>query len=574
MPMQIPESLAKLQDRFSALLGCAPDERPHVVMDMLRRNPSESAGYWLQLVVSTGIATLGLVLGSTAVIIGAMLIAPLMGPIVGFGMGLAVGSPFLVLRSGARVLLSVVLVIGCSALLTRMLPFHEINPEIASRTTPTALDLVTAGFCALAGVYATMRRSPDMATTAAGTSIGISLVPPLCTSGFGVGTLSSAIAGGAALLFLTNFAAIVVVGTVAFAMAGFHRENVHAAEASTVTEVQDSPIIQSLAKRLGEWFKGPWLRLMMPLVLLAAVYIPLRAALDEVVWEVRVRAEAQSVVSKLSRRVIESRVRVERHEVEVLVVLLGTAAEAEAARSSLDASLRSVAGAGVTPRVEVMAVPDAAAFAGLEAAIHKPILMQKPPEPALPERVELLRAALQKEVAGRFPSASGGKILSVGIDLLGDTVRLEIIHLGAPIGVAGVEMLEKELSQVLEKPVKVQTLFFPPGEQTPEGDDPMGWLMRLSEPIVASRRVSGLSVCAVQPKLDVVDAKKKKGDAQNGKNHVSSKTAAVLELMDQWLSGHPRASVTVVEGGVLSLKFIEGSCPPVTPPPKPEIEGK
>ncbi len=222
------ESIAKVQDKLSILLGCTPEERPQVVADMLRRNPSESAGYWLQLIVSAGMATLGLVLGSTAVIIGAMLIAPLMGPIVGFGMGLAVGSPFLVLRSGGRVLLSAFIVVLSSSLLTRMLPFHEINAEISNRTTPTVLDLLIAAFCALAGVYATMRRSADIATTAAGTSIGISLVPPLCASGFGLGILSWSIAGGAALLFLTNFVAIVAVGTIAFALSGFHRENVHA----------------------------------------------------------------------------------------------------------------------------------------------------------------------------------------------------------------------------------------------------------------------------------------------------------------------------------------------------------
>jgi hypothetical protein len=66
-------SLADLQDRLSTLLGCTPDQRSAVISNMLRHSPSEATGYWLQLFVAAGIATLGLVLGSTAVVIGAML---------------------------------------------------------------------------------------------------------------------------------------------------------------------------------------------------------------------------------------------------------------------------------------------------------------------------------------------------------------------------------------------------------------------------------------------------------------------------------------------------------------------
>lgn len=161
-----------------------------MVKDMLHRDPKEAMSYWLQLVVSVGIATLGLVVGSAAVVIGAMLVAPLMTPIVGLAMGLATGSPFLVLRSSGRVLLSVGVAVGGAALITVLLPFHELNAEIAGRTTPTVLDLLTAAFCALAGVYASLRPGSDTATTAAGTSIGISLVPPLCASGYGLGTLA------------------------------------------------------------------------------------------------------------------------------------------------------------------------------------------------------------------------------------------------------------------------------------------------------------------------------------------------------------------------------------------------
>jgi hypothetical protein len=132
----------------------------------------------------------------------------------------------LVLRSVGRIVLSVLVAIGGAATITFLLPFHEINAEIASRTSPTVLDLITAGFCALAGVYASLRPGSETATTAAGTSISISLVPPLCASGYGFGTLNSTIAAGASLLFLTNLVAIVVVGTLTFVASGFNQGDI------------------------------------------------------------------------------------------------------------------------------------------------------------------------------------------------------------------------------------------------------------------------------------------------------------------------------------------------------------
>jgi uncharacterized hydrophobic protein (TIGR00271 family) len=170
-----PISFTRMQDTLVRLLGNTVEGRPLLVSGMLRRDAREATSYWLQLVVSVGIATLGLVVGSTAVVIGAMLIAPLMGPIVGLAMGLSTGSPFLVLRSAGRIALSVIVAVGGAAVITLLLPFHELNTEISTRSSPTVLDLTTAAFCALAGVYAALRPGSDTAATAAGTSIGISL---------------------------------------------------------------------------------------------------------------------------------------------------------------------------------------------------------------------------------------------------------------------------------------------------------------------------------------------------------------------------------------------------------------
>src|SRR5689334_906441 len=129
-----PPVLVRLQDRLVRLLGNSAEGRPAAVANMLRRDAAEATSYWLQLVVSVGIATLGLVVGSSAVVIGAMLIAPLMGPIIGLAMALAAGPPFLVLRSAGRIGLSVLVAVGGAAGVTLMLPFHELNAEISARS--------------------------------------------------------------------------------------------------------------------------------------------------------------------------------------------------------------------------------------------------------------------------------------------------------------------------------------------------------------------------------------------------------------------------------------------------------
>ena len=412
------QSLLGLQDRLVRLLGNSVEGRQQLVAGMLHRNASEATSYWLQLVVSIGIATLGLVVGSSAVVIGAMLIAPLMVPIVGLAMGLATGSPFLVLRSAGRVGLSVVVAIGGAAVITMMVPFHELNAEISARTSPTVLDLITAGFCALAGVYASLRPGSDTAATAAGTSIGISLVPPLCASGYGFGTSAWSVAGGAALLFLTNLVAIVVVGTVAFVAAGFNRVELATIEhEELVGEGKDAPIARALALRLSHLFESRWgsaLRFLMPFVLLAAVYLPLRRALNEVAWEVRSRAAVRESIAKVRSRVVQSRVHVERHEIEVVVVLLGKTDDADVTRKRLKSEISHAS--GVVPHIEVLAVPDANAFAGLESTLIKPHLVEGQPVTALPtpdEQMNAARTRVRTTVESFWATTAAGEPLAI-----------------------------------------------------------------------------------------------------------------------------------------------------------------
>lgn len=548
-----PEHLAvgalhRAQDRLLRLLGSGVERRSAIVKSMLHRDANESLSYWLQLVVSIGIATLGLVVGSAAVIIGAMLVAPLMTPIVGIAMGLATGSPFLVLRSGGRILLSVCVAVGGAASITLLLPFHELNPEIAARTSPTVLDLLTAAFCAIAGVYAALRPGSDTATTAAGTSIGISLVPPLCASGYGLGTVGWSVFGGAALLFLTNLVAIVAVGTVAFLMAGFSRVDVTTLEREELADGEDSPVARRLARRLARLFEsrvGPALRLAMPFVLLAAVYVPLRRALDEVAWEVKVRGAVRTALSEEPRPVVESRAQVARHTVDVVVVLLGRAQDAEATRTRLKESIQRVA--GVVPSVEVVAVPDAKAFAGLETSLltSHAVPAAPPPRP-VGERAAEAGEEVRQRLLELWPGQTGGHLLAMTIESASDEkLRLRVVHQGPNLDRAAREIVDKSLSKELGREVEVIAVSLPLEALTRARGD-LDFVTRVGGLVSAARLLPEATLCLVRP--DAVDSKRlPRGDAQ------------LAAAVDRALEG--ASAVVTREGAEFSLQLVVGACP-------------
>lgn len=535
---------AQTQDRLFQLLGNGTDARSQLVAAMLRRDAREATSYWLQLVVSVGIATLGLVVGSAAVVIGAMLVAPLMGPIVGLAMGLATGSPFLVIRSSGRIVFSVLVAVGGAAIITLLLPFHETNAELAARASPTALDLVTAAFCALAGVYASLRPGSDTTTTAAGTSIGISLVPPLCACGYGVGTEAWRAAGGAGLLFLTNLVAIVVVGTVAFLAAGFNQVDPVAVEAAEVGQAEGS-LARVLASRLNPLFAsrwGPALRLAMPFLLLAAVYVPLRRALDEVAWQVRVRSAVRDVIAREPLRVVQSRVRVERHEVEIVVVLLATTAEADIVRTRMSAEVRQAS--GVAPRIEILAVPDASAFAGLESTLLAPkALPAAPPPPTESEQLAAAQARVRSAVQSLWPADAAGEPLSVDVGAAqGDPIRIRVVHLGAALAPDGLEALRRSLRARLGRDAHVVDVDVPTAElDRREGD--FVFVTRVVAGLQATAGLSSVHVCVARPAAG---------------RRASGADAELARALEQALAGRP--NVTVAQTGAWTVRFSLSGC--------------
>lgn len=175
--------------------------------------------FFVMLIASSMIASFGLIANSIAVIIGAMLVSPLMTPIFGIALGMLRGKPGLLLTALWCEALGVVLAIA-SAYLVGMpqLTFGEATTEMLARTQPSLLDLLVAVFAGFAGAYAMVdeRVSPALP----GVAIATAIVPPLSTCGLCLSLGAWYGAGGALLLFLANFVAILVVALLTFWASG------------------------------------------------------------------------------------------------------------------------------------------------------------------------------------------------------------------------------------------------------------------------------------------------------------------------------------------------------------------
>jgi uncharacterized hydrophobic protein (TIGR00271 family) len=185
----------------------------------IRRSTRPSTDFFILIALSSMIASLGLILSSPAVVIGAMLVAPLMSPIVGTGLAVVLGDArFLRLALGAVTRgVGVAILVGVVAGLAHL--NQPLTPELMARTQPSLLDLGVALFSGMAGGYALSRSTAAGALP--GVAIAAALVPPLATIGisFTTGHFSEAL--GAFLLFFTNFVAISSATALVFIVLGF-----------------------------------------------------------------------------------------------------------------------------------------------------------------------------------------------------------------------------------------------------------------------------------------------------------------------------------------------------------------
>lgn len=177
-----------------------------------------STHYVFMTLMSAGIAVLGLLLSSPAVVIGAMLISPLMGPIMGIGFAIATFDSRELRRTAATLVVGIALAIGFCALIVMLSPLKSVTAEIAARTRPNLFDFLVALFSGLAGSYAMIRGRHG---TIVGVAIATAIMPPLAVIGFGVATFNGTVLFGSALLFFTNLMTIAVTAAVLARLYGF-----------------------------------------------------------------------------------------------------------------------------------------------------------------------------------------------------------------------------------------------------------------------------------------------------------------------------------------------------------------
>ncbi len=217
------ETMSFLREWFSRR-DVGDTMRATVVDNLFFEGPDhvqKQVGFWVLLVLSVAIATLGIMADSTAVVIGAMLVAPLMTPIMGVSVAIVNGWPRRVSLSFATIAGGVAVSIGVAWILAAWVPQLvpiAANSQIQSRISPTMVDLLIAIAAGAAGAYATIDKRVSSSIT--GVAIAVALVPPLGVVGIMLKAGEYGDAGGAFLLFLTNLVAIILTASVVFVVGG------------------------------------------------------------------------------------------------------------------------------------------------------------------------------------------------------------------------------------------------------------------------------------------------------------------------------------------------------------------
>ncbi|WP_194743892.1 TIGR00341 family protein [Thermaurantiacus tibetensis] len=463
-PRQPPNSLAARAQRGleRAFLALRPphllDEIDHPsILARVEADAGWTPRYAFMVLMSAGIAILGLLLSSPAVIIGAMLVSPLMGPIIGLGFAIAVFDWAQVRKSLLALAAGALLAVAFASLIVFLSPLTDRTSEIMARTRPSLFDLLVAIFSALAGGYATIRGRGE---TIVGVAIATALMPPLAVVGFGLATADWPVFTGALALFVTNFVAIALSATIMAKFYGF-----------------GSRLSPEQSRRQGWGILAVFLLLAIPLG------VSLRQIAEETLFTRTVR---DAILSEFGREV-----RIESLDpefgttpVEVRAVVLTPAFRADAVQK-------------ITQQLEGrVGMPFA-------LSLHQVVLDQDPRtlRPALAEAgrpgpVELAAAALRDQLA----LATGATDITIDRDSRRALVRLPV---GQTLPLAEVRNLERRLAarypdwevRLVPPFGPLPPLGFAAGSAEPDAEavDTIGWTLarwRIPEVRVEGRAAS------------------------------------------------------------------------------------
>ncbi|MEM8612005.1 MAG: TIGR00341 family protein [Cyanobacteria bacterium P01_H01_bin.105] len=214
----VRDGLQSLTNRYFGGRRVSPMALKHM-RDSLMDDSELNRDYIVMTIGACIIATLGLLSNSAAVIIGAMLVAPLMLPIRGMAFGFLEGDIELI-KEGAKALgIGTVVAIALSTALGLMLGLSEYGSEVWARSEPTLLDLgiaITAG-----GISGFAKVQPRISNTLSGTAIAVALMPPVCVIGLGMAQAKMSLSWGATLLYVTNLIGITLSCMLAFWLTGY-----------------------------------------------------------------------------------------------------------------------------------------------------------------------------------------------------------------------------------------------------------------------------------------------------------------------------------------------------------------
>lgn len=217
--LPIGNELAKAKKKAIPFFSYASEDRFRDLFTALREDARLSSAYVILMLLSTMLATVGLYLNSSSVVIGAMLLAPLMSPIVSLAMGLLRQDQRMLRKSAKKISIGVGLALAAAALVALLFPHKPVTNEMLARLSPSLLDLAVAIFAGIAGAYTKSHK--EILQSLAGVAIAVALVPPLAVAGTGLGRLDLNFFSQAFLLFSTNLVGIVVAATLTFRVLGY-----------------------------------------------------------------------------------------------------------------------------------------------------------------------------------------------------------------------------------------------------------------------------------------------------------------------------------------------------------------
>ena len=201
------------------LFSHASQEQFTALFSNLREESRLNSTFMTLLILATVIATFGLYINSASVIIGAMLLAPLMQPIVGVSMGLLRQDSALLVNGAKSIGVGVFAVLFSAMLISWFVPLEQLTSEMNGRLSPTILDLFVAIVSGVAAAYA--KSNEKIVGSLAGVAIAVALVPPIAVAGIGLGWGDWSMFSSAFLLFTTNLVGIILAASLTFLMLGF-----------------------------------------------------------------------------------------------------------------------------------------------------------------------------------------------------------------------------------------------------------------------------------------------------------------------------------------------------------------